>query len=461
MVLVYTPSRFFGMGFLFLQVANHTPLPANNFNLQSFYHTTTRRMKKPAIALFFFFSVLLNSFGQVIGDTLIPAANPDSVLRIVNLSPFFTVHVDSTLNYQFQINRDSKEYYWYLKNSPVGLKINKDNGLLSFKADKSFFLTGKLQYDVEYKVNLGVQNLHDPAQHVDTSITLVFYNTEIIPSKVKPTVGSTVVVDEGEPVSFRILCETGSFPIEDILFVSSLPISDFGLVQKCNDEFSWTPGYEFVRETDSAKVKIINLSFIGATKFRAKDTATVRLVVKDALNYPVANREFDQLVKNIETYVLQLKYTFLQLDKRLKKTKTTRTAFDLTSGTTALAGTILNTSSDEGAKNTGKVLPSVGVALVPVKEATAPNKIIEQNQASLIRTSIKRLEYMVRDNMRVGNKDIDLLKKTSRLKDELKQIQIQLLDVPVDVTASTMSEEELNNYFTNPKVNKKYRLKGK
>jgi len=40
----------------------------------------------------------------------------------------------------------------------------------------------------------------------------------------------------------------------------------------------------------------------------------------------------------------------------------------------------------------------------------------------------------------------------------LKQIQIQLIDIPVDIT-NNMSEQELNEYFNSPKVNKKYRLK--
>jgi hypothetical protein len=145
----------------------------------------------------------------------------DFPLRITNLNPYFTQHVDSGLSYQFQINRDQSKYYWFLKNSPVGLKINKDDGLLTFKAEKSYFLSGKLKYDVPYKVAIGVQNLLDPSDRVDTSFTLLFYNTDIIPSKLKPTVAGSLYIDEGETVSFKIQCETGSFPIEDILFMIS------------------------------------------------------------------------------------------------------------------------------------------------------------------------------------------------------------------------------------------------
>ena len=55
---------------------------------------------------------------------------------------------------------------------------------------------------------------------------------------------------------------------------------------------------------------------------------------------------------------------------------------------------------------------------------------------------------------------MDITKKTNKLKDEMKQIQIQLIDIPIDEN-SIMTEEQLNDYFNSKKVNKKYRLKGK
>ncbi|MDP4264859.1 MAG: hypothetical protein Q8941_20190 [Bacteroidota bacterium] len=396
---------------------------------------------------------------QVVADTSVTRPT-DTILRIINLNPYFTVHVDSVLSYQLAINKNEKEYYWYLKNSPVGLKINKDNGLLTFKADKSYFLSGKLKYDAEYSVKLGVQSLTNPREKVDTSFILVFYNTDVIFPKLKPTVASPLTVEEGEQVSFKVQCDAGNFPIEDILFSSNITLQDYKLVRACNDEFTWTPPYDFVKETDSGKVKILNLSFIGSTRFQTRDTAIVRIIVKDALNYPVAKQEYEMVTGNIRKYILGLKFTFLQLDKKLRKTKNTRTSFDLTSATTALTGTVLSTTGAESAQTAGKILPSVGIALVPVKEATAPPKTVEQNQASLIRSSIKRLEYMLYDYSLVGNKDPDVTVKTAKLKEELKQSQMQLIDVPVDIT-NNMTEEELNNYFNNPKVNKKYRLTGK
>ena len=401
----------------------------------------------------------ISSYAQ---DTLPHTVTPvDSVytpLRITNLNPYFTIHSDSTLTYNLEINKEETKYYWFLRNSPVGLRINKDDGLLTFKAEKSFFLSGKLKYDVEYKVNIGVQNLSDPKERVDTMFTMVFYNTDIITSKVKPSVNSTLIVDEGDTVSFKVQCENGSFPIENITFFANRPLKNFTLVKKCDDDFTWMPPFDFVKDSDSAKIKILVLNFVGVNKFQVRDTATVRIIVRDALNYPLAEEDYKLSVRNVTTYVLQLKYTFLQLDKRVKGTKNARTTFDITGSTTALTGSILASSANSSTQKTGQILPSVGISLVPIKEAIAPQKIFDQNQASLVRGSIKRLAYMVRDNALVGERDPDILKKTAKLKDELKQTQIQLIDVPLEL-ANNMTEEELNQYFNSPKVTKKYRLK--
>ncbi|HLG40135.1 MAG TPA: hypothetical protein VI461_10720, partial [Chitinophagaceae bacterium] len=370
-------------------------------------------LRKLTVLTLCFFLSLSFVKAQIVSDTSL-APEKDTVLRIINLNPYFTLHVDSILSYQLAINKSPKNYYWYLKNSPIGLKINKDNGLLTFKAEKSYFLSGKLKYDAEYSAKIGVQSLSDPLDKVDTGFTLVFYNTDVILPKLKPTVASSITVEEGEQVSFKVQCETGNFPIDDILFSSNITIHDFKLVKACDDEFSWTPPFDFVKETDSGKVKILNLSFIGSSKFKIKDTANVRIFVKDALNYPLAREEYAMVVANVKNYILKLKYTFLQLDRGLKKTKAARTSFDLTSASSALTGTILSTTaSSQSSQNAGKILPSVGLALVPVKEAAAPNKNIEQNQASLIRSSIKRLEYMLYDHTLVRDKDPAITTKTS------------------------------------------------
>lgn len=382
----------------------------------------------------------------------------DTILRIKNLNPFFSLHVDSTLQYRLEINKDPAGYYWYIRNSPIGVRINKDNGTLMVKVEKSYFFSGKLKYDNEYKVVVGVQSLTDPKEKVDTSLTIVFYNTDIIPSRVKPSVSGTLFVDEGETVNFKVQCERGSFPIDNITFFSNTPLINYSMVRECNEDFTWSPGFDFVRDSDSGKVRVVNLSFVGTTRFMYKDTAVVKIVVRDALNYPLALEEYNQQVKSVSTYILQLKYTFLQLDKNVKNVKTTRTTFDITGSATALTGSILTSSTNESTQKTGRVLPSVGVSLVPVKEAVAPPKTFDQNQASLIRSSIKRLDYMLRDNSLIGDRDAQILVKSNKLKEELKQIQIQLIDIPIEIT-NNMTEEQLNQYFNSPKVNRKYRIK--
>lgn len=412
------------------------------------------------MARLFFIILTFISTTTLSQETIDSLPPRDTALRIINLNPYITQNIDSVFVYQFSINKDPEQYYWFLQNAPVGLSIGKNNGIVSFRAARNYFQSGKLKYDFPYPVHIGVQSLTNPADRADTSFSILFYNTEIIPSKIKPTVSGTAYINEGEMLSFSVQCEAGSFPIETILFSSSIPIQGYKPVVSCGEEFIWSPGFDFVKETDSAGMKIVSLTFIGSSKFKSRDTAVVRVAVRNALNYPVAVQSYEQVYNSIEMYILQLKYSFLQLDKKLRKIKNTRLAFDLTSAGAALTGTILNTSSSEKAQKTGKVLPSVGLALTPIKEAAAGNKPVEQNQAALIRSTIKRLEYMLHDNVLVGEKDDEIVKKTNRLKEELKQAQVQMIDIPIDISTD-LSEEELNDYFNNPKVNKKYRLNRK
>jgi len=45
------------------------------------------------------------------------------------------------------------------------------------------------------------------------------------------------------------------------------------------------------------------------------------------------------------------------------------------------------------------------------------------------------------------------------LREELKQAQLQLVDLPLVEFDPRFSQEDAEKYFNNPKVNKKYKLK--
>jgi hypothetical protein len=421
-------------------------------------------IKNCCISLLFIFPVFAHcqvnpdSLGlPLIKDSSLIIHRENSVLRIKNFSPFFTIHVDSTLDYQFESNKDPHQYYWYLRNSPVGLKINKDNGELHFKADKSYFLSGKLKYDFKYIVQLGIQNLDHPEDRIDTAFTLIFYNTEIIPSKIKPTIGNDVVIGEGDTLNFRLQCEDGSFPIESINYYCNYPINSLTTIAHCGDTFTWVAPYDFIKADDIERLKAVNIKFIGVDKWSNHDTTELRVLVKQSINFPLRVKQYNKIYKETGEYIIQLKRTFRILDEKIRHTKNSRTTFDLTSASTALGGTIFSSMQSSGAKTTGTILPSVGVALVPVKEAVAPAKADVQNSASLVRSDIKRLEYLLSDNALVSEKDPEIIRKTQKIQDELNQVELQLIDVPVVEDSS--DSKDLEDYFDNPKVNKKYRLK--
>lgn len=384
----------------------------------------------------------------------------DSSLRIINLNPYFTIHVDSVLQYDLEINRPQEQYYWFIKNGPVGIQIDRNTGVLYFKADKSFFKSGKLKYDVPYHVEFGVQNLYTSSEHADTGFTILFYNTEVISSKVKPTISPVQYLEEGDSIRFRVQCETGTFPIEQITLNANLPLTTYRTVGKCNDEFSWMVPFDFIRDNDTAKQKTLILQMIGADKFMNKDTATITFYIRPGINYPQKNEEYNKVNDEMTRYILELKLTFYAVSQSIKSNKKTRTAFDITASTTALAGTVLVTASENpNTQDIGKILPAVGLTLVPVKEAVAPSKIQEQNTASQIRAAIKRLEYMQSENSIVGDRDPELLAKTKKLREELKQTRLQLIDLPMVELDQQLTPEEADKYFNDPKVNKKYKLK--
>ncbi len=421
-----------------------------------------RRMNKILAICFVYMGINVSAQEIVPVDTLkvVPEGYLDSTLRIINLNPYFTLHVDSTLNYDIDINRSTENYFWYLRNSPVGVQIDKNDGKLLFKAEKSYFKSGKLKYDQEYKVQLGVQNLQNPTERVDTSFMIVFYSTEINASRLKPSVSGNQFVEEGDSVRFKIQCENGSFPVEQITLNTNIPISNYKQIRNCDDEFLWMVPFDFIRDDDTTKQRILNIQFVSADKFYNKDTAVVKLIVRPGINYPIRNVEHKRVSDELEKYVLTLKLTFYVISKSVKNNKKTRTGFDITGSTTALAGTVISTSgSTDASKNFGKILPSVGLTLVPVKEAVAPNKIQEQNTATQVRAVVKRLEYLVSENRLVGDRDPDVLLKTKRMQDEMKQARTQLNDLPLVEYDENFTAEDAEKYFKDPKVNKKYKLK--
>jgi hypothetical protein len=424
-------------------------------------------LKNPTLKNIIFFLLLLtlnNSlFAQdkLIDTTSVPEiVNIDSVLRITNLNPFFTIHVDSILNYELNINKDPKKYYWYLKKAPVGLKIDKSTGTVYFKAEKMYFLSGRLKYDQPYKIEFGVQNLKDPNDKVDTSLSILFYSTEINLSKVKPAVYGTLQAEEGDTVRFRVQCEGGTFPIEQINFNSNIPISIEKPLNKCEQDFIWMVPFDFIKDNDTSRQKILTLEFIGYDKFFNKDTALVKIAVKPGINYPQRNLEHKMVSQELKSYIQNLKLTFYVVSKNIKTNKTTRTAFDITGSTTALAGTVLtSTGATESAKSFGKILPSIGLTLVPVKEAVSPNRIQEQNTASQIRTITKRLDYLLSDNQLIGSRDVDVIQKTKKLNEELKQARLQFIDLPMVEFDDRINQNLADKYFNDPRVIRKYKLK--
>ncbi len=69
-------------------------------------------------------------------------------------------------------------------------------------------------------------------------------------------------------------------------------------------------------------------------------------------------------------------------------------------------------------------MPSIGLTLIPVKEAVAPNRIKEQNTTSQVGAEVKRLDYIYQENNLNGERNTEVLVKTKKLQDELKKSKL-------------------------------------
>jgi hypothetical protein len=222
----------------------------------------------------------------------------------------------------------------------------------------------------------------------------------------------------------------------------------------------WAIPFEFIKENDTTRLRTVVVQFIGSDKFHNKDTAIVRIGVRPGINYPQKYQEHQKVSQEMYNYVQNLKLTFYVVSKNVKSNKSTRATFDIAGSTTALAGTVVSTTaSNPDVADIGKILPSIGLTLVPVKEAVAPAKIQEQNTAAQLRGITKRLEYLLSENALIGDRDPDVLTKTNKLRSELKSAQLQLIDLPTVEFEPGVNQAEADKYFNDPKVIKKYKLK--
>ena len=57
------------------------------------------------------------------------------------------------------------------------------------------------------------------------------------------------------------------------------------------------------------------------------------------------------------------------------------------------------------------------------------------------------------------DRDPEILIKAKKMREELKQSQMQLIDLPMVEFDPKYTQQDAEKYFNNPKVNKKYKLK--
>ena len=71
----------------------------------------------------------------------------------------------------------------------------------------------------------------------------------------------------------------------------------------------------------------------------------ISIAIRPGINYPQKYLEHKKVSDEMKEYIQNLKLTFYVLSKNIKSNKSTRTAFDITGSSTALAGTVIATTA--------------------------------------------------------------------------------------------------------------------
>ena len=114
-----------------------------------------------------------------------------------------------------------------------------------------------------------------------------------------------------------------------------------------------------------------------------------------------------------------------------------------------MAGTIiLTTAQNPNTVEIGRIMPGIGLTLIPVKEGVALSKVQEQNTATQVRAKVRRLEYVPSENRLSGERNIEVLMKTKIIQDELRKSRLQFVDLPMVEFGEKFSEADADKLFS-------------
>jgi len=393
----------------------------------------------------------------------LPVAIADTTLCIINVSPCFYLYPDSAIAYQLRLNRNPSGYTWYLKNNPPAVQLDSKTGMLYIKASATLFRQQKMFFGHRYVVSLGVQNNRDPTEWTDTSFAVIFQDPAIARGQIIPSVAGDIFAEEGDTIRFTLGCDNGNALVQSIKLSTSVAIGNYTSIQRCDDVFMWAIPFDFIRDRDSLDLRELRLTFVSIDDLQKKDTAEINIVIRQGINYVEKNQEYRKTAEEVKKYVQSLKLTFYVLNKSLRFNKFSRALFDVSAALTALAPAVIPEQQDEAKTGSGwnvsKLLPGIGLTLIPIKESLVPVKVQERANANQVRAVAKKLEFALLQNNLIGHRDPAVLNMICNLHEELRQARMQLIEVPLMEFDEDLSIEDAESYFKNYRTHKRHRLK--
>lgn len=355
---------------------------------------------------------------------------------VVNEFPTFYIQFNSPNTYQlkqdglaYDLDGDSIIFYPVLKDLQQGMTLNKQGEIYWKPSKGQFKALGKKQIQLSFTVVDYPGGARTQGQlRIDVSQADLPPAILMIPNKEKFNIGE----NEELQLSFYITDANGEDDLLSFDFVSeNREISNQALLKKNNwqYEFSWLPGYEYIKEPGGKKEFYINFFAIDKESNRTEKSIQVtvedveNLLEKDRILYDqyrtVLERSWDMIVQLNEKENL-----FNKTYKAARKGKKNRSIITASlGGITGMAAIIDNADAQKWMTGMG------GTATATLGTLEASNVIGEppsEIMQKLNYVSQKRNDLVVYGNVFASKYALPLSRRAGSFQNDLRNLSIHL-----------------------------------
>lgn len=354
---------------------------------------------------------------------------------VVNEFPTFYIQFNSPNTYQlkqdglaYDLDGDSIIFYPVLKDLQQGMTLNKQGEIYWKPSKGQFKALGKKQIQLSFTVVDYPGGARTQGQlRIDVSQADLPPAILMIPNKEKFNIGE----NEELQLSFYITDANGEDDLLSFDFVSeNREISNQALLKKNNwqYEFSWLPGYEYIKEPGGKKE--FNINFFAIDKESNRTEKSIQVTVEDVENLlekdrilydqyrTVLERSWDMIVQLNEKENL-----FNKTYKAARKGKKNRSIITASLGGITGMATIIEGDAQKWVTGLGgTATATLGTLEASSVIGESPSEIMQK----LNYVSQKRNDLVVYGNVFASKYALPLSRRAGSFQNDLRNLSIHL-----------------------------------